>query len=129
MANYLLDTGTFLWMSLEPERLSREVRTICVDPGRTLFLNAISVWEVDLNYRLGRLRLDTEPAEFIPQQRTAMSVYALPFDEGAALRQKALPDIHRDPFDRMLICQAMQHGLTLLTPDRHIHEYPVPVVW
>lgn len=130
MASYLLDTCTFLWMTLEPEKLSGQAADICADPAQALFLSAVSVWEIEIKHRLGRLELMEDPTEeFIPTQRAAFEVYTLSFDEPASLRQPTLPSIHRDPFDRMLVCQAMEHGLTILTPDRHIASYPVTVAW
>jgi PIN domain nuclease of toxin-antitoxin system len=84
-------------------------------------------------------RLDDDPANirdevdrpitFVPQERERQHVDALPLTEEAILVVTRLPDLHRDPFDRMLVCQAIMGGLTLLTPDPLISQYPVPTLW
>ena len=130
MKSYLLDTCTFLWLTLEPEKLSDHAATICKDPDNVLFLSAVSVWEIDLKHRLGRLELaGHDPKDFVPTERINHEIYELPFNEDAALQHGALPFHHKDPFDRMLICQAIEHGFTLLTPDPKIAAYTAPVAW
>lgn len=72
---------------------------------------------------------DTSLDHFCVEQRMSHFIEPLSFDEASACRRVALPAIHADPFDRMLICQALQHGLTILTPDKNIRAYPVATVW
>ncbi len=128
--SYLLDTCTFLWLTLEPEKLSNHAAILCRDPGNVLFLSAVSVWETELKHRLGRLELGGhDPREFVRTERTNHEVHQLPFNEDAALRHGELPFHHKDPFDRMLVCQAIEHGLTLLTPDPKLAAYAATVVW
>lgn len=73
--------------------------------------------------------LPQPPQQFIPAQRRAHGIETLPLDEDAVLQLPRLPDIHKDPFDRMLICQAIAHGMTILTPDPLITRYPVRTAW
>lgn len=127
--NYLLDTCTFLWLTGQSAKLSPTARDLCVNPNHALFLSSASVWEIEVKYRLGRLVLAFPPGRFVPEQRKAHGIYALSFEESAALRHGQLPDLHKDPFDRMLVCQAQEHGLTIITPDRKITDYPVASVW
>jgi PIN domain nuclease of toxin-antitoxin system len=109
----LLDTCTFLWMVSEPRRLSRSARQWAADPASDLYLSAASGWEIATQWGLGRLKLRS----------------ALPLDEEAAAHVASLPLLHGDPFDRMLVSQAIVHGLALLTPDEWIARYPARVVW
>ena len=125
----LLDTCTFLWVVGGDPALSTRVREAFVDPESEVFLSAASAWEIAVKHRLGKLPLPTPPEEFVPTQRVAHGIEALPVDEEAALHVAKLPDLHRDPFDRMLIAQAIVGGLVLATPDDPIRQYPVRVVW
>jgi PIN domain nuclease of toxin-antitoxin system len=126
---YLLDTCTFLWLNLEPARLSARARAIIADEGVSLLLSAASAWEITAKHRTGQLLLPVEPLEYIPSRRAANRIASLRFREDDALQLTKLPALHKDPFDRMLICQTIGRGLTILTPDPHIRQYPVPTVW
>lgn len=91
----------------------------------------MTVWEATLKHALGRLEVrDAEEAwaHFVAQ-REAHGLVALPFDECDARHLGQLPWLHRDPFDRMLICQTIERGLTLVTPDRAIRRYPLKTYW
>ena len=125
----LLDTCTFLWMVSDEARLSETCRNILIDPANEAFLSTVSAWEICVKQGLGRLTL-AEPAErFIPKYRTMHGISDLPLDEPSVLQTTRLPAIHKDPFDRMLICQAIAHGLVILTPDPLITQYPVRTAW
>jgi PIN domain nuclease of toxin-antitoxin system len=125
----LLDTCTFLWIVGGAKDLSPRARQAFADPANEALLSAASAWEIAVKYRLGRLALPAHPDAFVPAQRIAHGLEPLPIDEEAALQVAKLPDHHRDPFDRMLVAQAIVGGLVLLTPDDHIREYPVRTVW
>lgn len=125
----LLDTCTFLWAVSAPAELSSRVRELLVDPENEIFLSSVSAWEIAVKVAIGRLEIDGEPARFVPDQRQRHGFAALPLDEESALHVARLPTFHKDPFDRMLICQALVGGLTLLSPDPLIRAYPARVVW
>lgn len=125
----LLDTCTFLWIVAGAADLSRRARELFSDPGNTVRLSAVSGWEISVKHSLGRLPLPDPPGQFVPEMRERHGIEPLPLDEASALHLSLLPDLHRDPFDRMLICQALVHGLVLLTPDRLIQRYPVRTEW
>ena len=125
----LLDTCTFLWMVSEPKRLSRGARNLVADPANDLYLSAVSVWEIAIKWGLGRLELPSAPSQFVRPQREAHGIEALPLDEDAAAHVTSLAALHGDPFDLMLVSQAIVHGLALLTPDERIARYPARVVW
>jgi PIN domain nuclease of toxin-antitoxin system len=125
----LLDTVTFLWFVAGSKDLSRKAKDALRDPANDVFLSSVSAWEIAVKHRLGRLPLPDRPEVWIPEQRNAHAFEALPLDETAALTLARLPDLHRDPFDRMLICQALSERLTLVTPDEAIRAYPAPTLW
>jgi PIN domain nuclease of toxin-antitoxin system len=125
----LLDTCTFLWIITDDEQLSAHAKSLFVDPANVVYLSAVSVWEMSVKFTLGKLPLPYPPERFIPEQRERHGIAALPLEERAALYLHRLSSRHKDPFDRMLICQAIQHELTLLTPDPLITQYAVRTLW
>jgi len=125
----LLDTCTFLWIVEGSARLSARARELFEDPGNEVSLSAVSAWEVALKHAAGKLPLPAPPGQFVMHQRKAHGIVALPLDEEAAAHLPRLPALHRDPFDRMLVCQAIAHGLSILTPDLQISQYPVRILW
>jgi len=127
--NILLDTCTFLWIVRDSPRLSATARALFSNPRHTVYLSAVSAWEMMVKHNLGRLPLAEPPHRYIPNERAKHGIAALDLTEAAVLELRRLPTHHQDPFDRMLICQAIAHSLTLLTPDDHIQAYPVRTVW
>ena len=125
----LLDTATFLWIINDAPELSAYARESFVDPGNEVYLSSVSAWEMAIKYALGRLPLPEPPARFVPIQRKQHGIDSLQLDEEAALHLTRLPLLHKDPFDRMLICQAMVHDLVILTPDELVNQYPVRTMW
>lgn len=99
------------------------------DPANEVFLSATSVWEIVTKYEQGRLPLPMSPERLIPSARRIRGFTALAFDEESALQGRRLPWLHRDPFDRMLIAQAIAHGMAIVTPDPLIAQYPIRVIW
>jgi PIN domain nuclease of toxin-antitoxin system len=89
----------------------------------------VSAWEIASKYNAGRLSLPEPPATYIPGWRAHYGIQSLELTEDAVWQLPKLPPIHRDPFDRVLLCQAIVHGLIILTPDEHISSYPVRVMW
>ncbi len=125
----LLDSCTFLWVIWDSPRLSERVRELYSDPSNQVFLSAVSCWEISLKYRLGKLRLAEDPAVLVPEQRSRHGISPLPLGEEAALQEARLTAHHRDPFDRMLVAQAIVGGMTILSPDRAFDAYPVMRTW
>ncbi|HEX4120274.1 MAG TPA: type II toxin-antitoxin system VapC family toxin [Verrucomicrobiae bacterium] len=121
----LLDTCEFLWLVTDDPKLSPKVAAAVRDPQNTVFLSAVSFWEISLKHSLGKLQLPQPPAQFVPQQREKHLIAPLVLDETAVAQLDVLPGLHRDPFDRMLICQAKAHGLTLASSDSLVRQYPV----
>lgn len=125
----LLDTCTFLWIIKGSNELSNNARKLYSAPENEVFLSTISVWEMVVKYQLNRLPLPHPPVTFITNERKRHHIESLTLHEEAIEQLLQLPDHHKDPFDRMLICQAIAHNLTLVTPDDAIKRYPVATVW
>ena len=125
----LLDTATFLWAVTDAPEFSDDAREIFADPGNEIYLSAVSAWEIAVKYALGKLPLPEPPGRFVPLQRKHHGIDPLQLDEEAALHLSRLPLLHKDPFDRMLICQAIVRHLSILTPDELIQQYPVRTIW
>ena len=122
----LLDTHVFLWYITADPRLPAPFLAAIQEPANGVYLSAASIWEAVIKHGVGKLPLPAPPADYLPQQRDAHGIAALPIDEGAMTHLAGLPALHRDPFDRLLIAQALQHGLTVATVDSQGAVNPVP---
>ncbi len=125
----LLDTCAFLWMVSDKTQISAACRAHLVDPTNEVFLSPVSAWEICIKHKLGRLTLTEPPQQFVPEQRKLHGIDSLPLDEDSVLQLPRLPAHHKDPFDRVLICQAIAHSMAILTPDPLITQYPVRTLW
>lgn len=121
----LLDTSIFLWAATDSPRLLPRHREAIGNPANKVHLSVVSIWEAIVKYRLGKLPLPEAPQRLMPRARGRLGITNLNLDEGSVLELPNLPDHHKDPFDRMLICQAQAHGLTIVTTDWLILQYPV----
>lgn len=125
----LLDTCAFLWFQADSPRLSKTARTLILEPSNEVFFSAVSVWEIARKYAQGQITLPSHPSVLIPAIRLESGINSLPLTEPDALAAEKLQLFHKDPFDRMLIAQALMGGLTILTSDRAFEPYPVRVIW
>jgi len=125
----LLDTCSFLWIVNEDKQLSEVARQAFLNRDNEVYLSAVSAWEITVKHGLGRLTLDRAPAAYVSHYRELHRIKAFALEEGAATQLSKLPGLHKDPFDRMLVCQAIFHGLSILTPDALITQYPVRTIW
>ena len=124
-----LDTCTFLWLATGDRALSADARTLFEDEANAPFLSAVSAWEIAVKNLLGGLRLSEPSERFVPKYRLLHKIESPPLNEEMVLHVRVLPALHRDPFDRMLVCQAIYEGMTILTPDEMIRQYPVKTFW
>lgn len=124
----LLDTHVWLWMNGDVDRLSAAAREILMDGEQPLLLSAASTWEIAIKFATGKLQLPQPPEQYIPATLAANEVQPLAIHQAHTWRAAALPPHHRDPFDRLLIAQAQAEGLRLMTADRQLERYEVPVV-
>lgn len=121
----LLDTHALLWALADDERLSAAARKVIVDEANDVLVSVVSAWEISVKRALGKLEapddLESAIAEagFLPR--------LVQFGDCARLR--ALAPIHRDPFDRMLVCQALEEGIPIVTRDALIPSYPIQTIW
>ena len=125
----LVDTHAFLWWATGDDRLPRPLGRLLREPDNDVFVSAISMWEIAVKARAGKLPLPMPVWEFVAEARVRLEALALPFEESAVVHLNKLPEHHRDPFDRMLICQAIEHELTLVTGDERIRRYPIKTLW
>lgn len=124
----LLDTHIFLWFISGDKRLSEDMLYNIRNPDNEVYLSVVSLWEAIVKYQLGKLPLPQPPNVYLPIQRQKHQIASLSLNEASVSQLANLAKIHRDPFDRMLICQAMEHGLTIVTVDDAICAYPVSVL-
>jgi PIN domain nuclease of toxin-antitoxin system len=125
----LLDTHAFLWWVTDDDRLSERAGELIADGANDVYFSAASAWEIAIKAGLGRIRLPDEAWTFTPQQLERNAFQALPVHVAHAVAVIALPDAHRDPFDRILVAQAMSEGLTIVSADPELARYAVPVLW
>jgi len=125
----LLDTCTFLWALSGAPQLSPRAADLFRRTDSEIFLSAASAWEIAVKHASGRLVLPERPERFVPTMRDDRGIVSLPIDEESALHASRLPLLHRDPFDRLLVGQAIVHGMTILTPDPIISRYPARTMW
>lgn len=123
-----LDTHIFLWFILGDKKLETAFRDALRDPGNEVFLSVVSLWEIIIKHQLGKMPLPGPPESYVPTQRRRHQISSLPVDEGSISQVAKLPPLHRDPFDRLLIGQALETGLTLVTIDSAIRAYPTAPV-
>ena len=125
----LLDTVAFIWLVEGSSRLSAPARESIIDSANNAYLSAASAWEIAIKHGLGRLPLRVPPEEYVVEQRRRHRIDTLPITEEAALQVDKLPNLHRDPFDRLIVAQAIVEGTIVVTPDRLISMYPVRIAW
>ncbi len=123
----LLDTQVFIWWDSEPERVPPRLLALCSDPLNTLVLSVASVWEMQIKSQLGKLDLDRPLATIIEEHLEENQLELLPIDVLHILALDQLPFHHKDPFDRIIIAQALTEELTVLSVDGLFGRYPVPV--
>lgn len=124
----LLDTQVWLWTLVDDPRLGREARRILVARKNEPLLSVASAWEIAIKFRLGRLALPAEPEGFVPARLVRDGIGSLAIDVRHALRVATLPEIHRDPFDRLLVAQAQIEDLPIVTADPVFARYDVTVI-
>ena len=126
----LLDTHTLVWMASDPEKLSKPAADIIQKFQSSLLVSAISAWEIALLYKRGRLLLPVPPDVFIDKALARHGIQELPITRACTVAAVALPDIHNDPFDRILVAEALQRRCRIITKDAIIPTYPgISVVW
>jgi PIN domain nuclease of toxin-antitoxin system len=124
----LLDTHVFLWYIAGDPRLPAAFRGPIQNSANEVYLSVASVWEAVIKFGIGKLPLPAPPQDYLPRQRGRHQIASLPINEATFIDLAKLPLLHRDPFDRILIAQALQHDLTLATVDDEVRAYPVKLL-
>jgi PIN domain nuclease of toxin-antitoxin system len=125
---YLLDTSTLLWAITAPKKLSPRARRICESSAHGLVVSVVSVWEIVIKCGSGALDIDA-PDRRVPNWIAQLGARMLAIEPAHAYAVHRLPPVHRDPFDRMLVAQALAEDVPLITSDERIHEYPARCIW
>jgi PIN domain nuclease of toxin-antitoxin system len=118
----LLDTHALIWALSDPDRLSDTARNAIEDPKNEIYVSAVSAWEIGIKAGLGKIEF---PLDDLPSSMVDAGFSELPVSVRHAIAVKELPQHHRDPFDRLLIAQALQEGLVVVTRDSQLAAYPV----
>lgn len=124
----LIDTHVFLWAITEDERLSDEHRAIYLDSSSQLYLSVASVWEMLIKSGIGKLPLPRPASNFILRQMEKNQIDMLTIRAAHLIQLESLPPIHRDPFDRMMVAQAMAEGMPIISADVAFRRYPVRIL-
>ena len=125
----ILDTHTFLWWNMDDPQLSKAAREFISDGKNEVFLSAASAWEIAIKCARGRLTLPEVPGQYVADRMAAHNFLPLPVQISHALQVFNLPDIHQDPFDRLLVAQSQLEDLPILTADTLIPQYDVSIIW
>jgi PIN domain nuclease of toxin-antitoxin system len=122
--NYLLDTHILVWAITDSKKLSKKVQDILIDPANTVFVSPLSFWEIALKFSIGKLQLNKMvPEDFISHsEQLGFRIKELSVEDTSTF-YRLQGDYHKDPFDRMLIWQAIQNNYTLISDDKSVHLY------
>jgi PIN domain nuclease of toxin-antitoxin system len=127
--NLLLDTQAFLWWADTPRRLSQTALAALRDPADQLILSVVSAWEVQIKLHTGKLNITSSLDHLIETQQKTNGLRVLPVYLEHVGHLAHLPAIHKDPFDRLLIAQALAEELILVSSDALLSQYPVRFLW
>lgn len=123
--NLLLDTHIFLWFIADDKRLSDQIKELIKDDKNRVYLSAVSIWEATIKHQLGKIDFPKEASLYLSEQREIHFIESLSVTEKTISYLHLLPNHHKDPFDRLLICQAIENDLIFITDDGHILDYAV----
>ncbi|MGA7217949.1 MAG: type II toxin-antitoxin system VapC family toxin [Candidatus Sulfotelmatobacter sp.] len=126
---YLLDTMVWLWSVGPTERIGKDGLEILANGKEEIYLSAASSWEIAIKAKLGKFRLPEAPGPYVRNRTTAQRILPLAISQNHSLAVYDLPLHHSDPFDRLIIAQALDEGMTILTSDRMFKHYEVNLVW
>ena len=127
--NILLDTHTFLWLHDNEEKLSLPAHNALASPENDLYLSIICVWEIQIKFQNKKLKISDRIDKIVDEQCRVNNLILLPVELTHAVNIINLPPVHKDPFDRMLISQAMVEDMTIVTADRRFSDYGVKCLW
>jgi PIN domain nuclease of toxin-antitoxin system len=127
--NVMLDTCAFIWLAMPQGKIPSPASKLIDDPANRLFLSDVSIWEVSMKHSSGKLALPDSPRVWVPQQTKFFRLERLPLEPEEIYRSGELPRGHADPFDRLLAAQAIENGMTILSPDAPLSSLGASRVW
>ena len=125
----LLDTCVFLWLASDAKELSDQAKMLFQDTDNSVYLSSVSVWEIVVKNKLGKLPLPDAPEQFINKQCEKHFIDNISLGKKAIFHLMELPDYHRDPFDRMLACQCAEENLAIISKDKVFNKYSIKRIW
>ena len=123
----LIDTHIFLWYITADKRIKKRYVELISDLNNEVYLSVASVWECIIKSQLGKLVLPDKPSRYIPEKRQLHQILPLEIEENVFVYLENLPADHKDPFDRIIISQALQNNMKLITEDQQIKKYALPI--
>jgi len=129
---YLLDTHVFLWICAEPSKLSKTSIKLIEDNQNELFLSSASIWEIEIKHSIGKLEIldkNLSLKKFVNKSLKTLDIIELPIENKHIFKLEDIPYFHKDPFDRILIAQAISENLILITDDKYIKKYKIKTIW
>jgi PIN domain nuclease of toxin-antitoxin system len=126
---YLLDTMVWLWSVGSSEKIGRAGLEILASGDEEIYFSAAGSWEIAIKAKLGKFRLPEEPVLYVPKRLAEQGIHSLSITQSHSLKVYDLPLHHTDPFDRLIIAQALSEEMVILTADRAFKKYPVEVLW
>ncbi|MCB1191541.1 MAG: type II toxin-antitoxin system VapC family toxin [Leptospiraceae bacterium] len=122
---FLIDTHIFLWYITNDNRLDLGFKNIIIDKTNEIYLSVVSIWEMLIKAKLGKLFIPQPYYKFIVEQLEQHKIDVLAVNKIELVHLESLPEIHKDPFDRIMICQSIEYNHILLTDDNNILKYPI----
>jgi PIN domain nuclease of toxin-antitoxin system len=127
--NLLLDTCTFIWLTMPGGKLSTTATLHLNNRASNLFISDVSLWEISMKYSARKLPLPEPPRQWLPQQLAFFQIQTLPLNHDAIFRSGELPRVHPDPFDRLLAAKAIETGMTIISPDTPLSLLGASRIW
>ncbi|HZL37101.1 MAG TPA: type II toxin-antitoxin system VapC family toxin [Tepidisphaeraceae bacterium] len=125
----LLDSNVFVFVVQQPDRIPARAHAAIIDPANTRLLSVVTPWELQIKASLQKFKFDKPLVDIVHRELETRTLELLPITLEHIDVLSRLPNHHRDPFDRLLIAQAIHEGLTLITSDKTIAQYAAPVLW
>lgn len=126
--NLLLDTHTFIWWDSDPSKLSDKSRILISNRFNRIYLSIASLWEIQIKQNLGKLKI-RKPLREIVEEQQRNNILLLNINLDHVIMLESIGDYHKDPFDRLIIAQALREDLTIITRDNAFTEYRAPLIW
>lgn len=128
-SGYLIDTHIWLWWHIDPDKLSSKSFGLIERAETPIYFSVVSAWEIVIKHSAGKLRLPYPPYTYVPKRLEVSHMDVLQVQLEHVLKVQNLPDHHKDPFDRLLIAQALAENLTIISNDRQLRDYTARIVW